>query len=119
MGRLLVVEDDPNQVELRKMLLEAAGHEVCVAATAPEALRLLAEQAPEILLMDLGLPKAADGLALIRSVRRRPSAVKIIVLSGWPLELLDHPEEKMVDHVLTKPVRIQVLLEAIQALLSA
>jgi CheY-like chemotaxis protein len=118
-ARLLVVDDDHTQVELRKMLLETAGHEVWVATSAGEALRLLTEQSPDLLLMDLGLPAIRDGLQLIRGARLLPSRVKIIVVSGWPLELFERPEQKMVDNVLTKPVRFHDLLEAVREALSA
>ena len=45
MCRLLVADDDVQQLGIRKLLLEAAGHEVAVAENAPEARRLL--QPPE------------------------------------------------------------------------
>src|SRR5262249_40383034 len=97
MARLLVVDDDPKQLELRTLLLGAAGHEVRVAETVDRAIELLAEQPPEVVLMDLRLPDVSGGLALIRGARGQPVPPKIIVLSGWPGELLEHPEADLVD----------------------
>ena len=116
--RLLVVDDDVHQLGIRKLLLEAAGHEVAVAEDVPEALRLLVEWHPDVMVMDLRLPKLKDGLGLIRAVGERRSAAKIIVLSGWTEELCDLPEEKLVSCVLGKPIRNEYLLEAIGAALS-
>jgi CheY-like chemotaxis protein len=115
MCRLLVADDDAQQLGIRKLLLEAAGHEVAVAEDAPAARRLLAELLPDVLVMDLRLPKLKDGLSLIRCVDEQHLAAKIIVLSGWTEELCDLPEEKLVACVLGKPIRNEHLLEAISA----
>ena len=119
MSRLLVADDDEQQLGIRKLLLEAAGHEVTVAIDAPGTLRLLEELRPDVLVMDLRLPKLKDGLSLIRSVDAQRLAAKIIVLSGWTEELCDLPEEKLVACVLGKPIRNEHLLEAISAAVSA
>jgi CheY-like chemotaxis protein len=115
MYRLLVADDDVQQLGIRKLLLEAAGHDVAVAETAPEARRLLTELRPDVLVMDLRLPKLKDGLSLIRFVDELCLTAKIIVLSGWTEELCDLPEEKLVCCVLGKPIRNELLLEAISA----
>lgn len=119
MCRLLVADDDVQQLAIRKLLLEAAGHEVTLAHDAPETRRLLAELGPEVLVMDLRLPELEDGLGLIRCANQPRFAAKIIVLSGWTELLCDLPEEKLVFCVLGKPVRNSQLLEAINAAVSA
>jgi response regulator NasT len=112
------VDDDTQQLAIRKLLLEAAGHIVAVADSAPEAVRLLEELRPDLVLMDLRLPKLADGLSLIRSIGERRLTAKIIVLSGWIEDLCDLPEEKLVSRVLGKPIRHERLLAAINAVVS-
>ncbi|MGA2739477.1 MAG: response regulator [Bryobacteraceae bacterium] len=119
MYRLLVADDDVQQLGIRKLLLEAAGHEVTVAEDAPTTRRLLEELRPDVLVMDLRLPKLKDGLSLIRLVDEQHLAVKIIVLSGWTEQLCDLPEEKLVCCVLGKPIRNDDLLEAISAAVSS
>jgi CheY-like chemotaxis protein len=115
---VLIVDDDTQQLAIRKLLLEAAGHIVAVADSAPEAVRLLEELRPDLVLMDLRLPKLADGLSLIRSIGERRLTAKIIVLSGWIEDLCDLPEEKLVSRVLGKPIRHERLLAAINAVVS-
>jgi CheY-like chemotaxis protein len=118
-ARLLVVEDDERQLELRRLLLEAAGHEVLIAENGADAIALLGGGClPQILLMDLRIPTLRDGLELIRSAQAQPQPPKIVVLSGCPLALLDQPEQHAVAKVLAKPIRTQYLLEAIQELLA-
>lgn len=118
MCSVLIVDDDTQQLAIRKLLLEAAGHIVAVADSAPEAVRLLEELRPDLVLMDLRLPKLADGLSLIRSIGERRLTAKIIVLSGWIEDLCDLPEEKLVSRVLGKPIRHERLLAAINAVVS-
>ena len=114
MCRVLLADDDIQQLGLRKLLLEAAGHVVAIAEDAPEARRLLEEWRPDVLVMDLRLPKLKDGLSLIHCAGRQEQPAKIIVLSGWTEEFCDLPEEKLVSCVLGKPIRNERLLEAIE-----
>ena len=66
--RVLVVDDDPDTVEVVRQVLESAGAQVTSAATAQEALAALSARPPDVLLSDLGMPDE-DGYALIRKVR--------------------------------------------------
>lgn len=113
MARLLLVDDDPDQVEIRKLVLETAGHVVTTSANAAEAMRDFEPSDPELVLMDLRLPRTEDGLGLIRDLRARSSSVRIFVLSGWIDDLRRLPEGALVDQILRKPVRSQHLLDLI------
>ena len=103
MARILVVEDDPDQLEMRRLILEQAGHQVVSAQTASEALQHL--PGCQIVLMDLRLPTAEDGLRLIQAAS---GSAKIIVLSGADAEV-----PLPVDEFLTKPCSSRHLLETI------
>jgi CheY-like chemotaxis protein len=113
MARILVVEDNPQQLSVRCLLLELSGHEVFPAASASEAKRILTERAPEVVVMDLCLPKAEDGLALLRAGAQQPFPVRMVVLSGWPEDLYEKPEAALASHILVKPVATRILLEAV------
>jgi len=117
--RLLLADDDAQQLGIRKLLLEAAGHEVATAEDAPEARLLLEQLRPDVLVMDLRLPKLKDGLSLIHCVSQQRPAAKIIVLSGWIEEFCDLPEEKLVACVLGKPIGNERLLNAIESVMAA
>ena len=117
MATILVVDDDREQCEIRKLLLETAGHKVSVATSSTEAVCQLAEQSPAVVLMDLHIPNVEDALSLIRHIRAQSTAPKILVLSGWPEALEDCSEAVLVDRVLAKPGRTKVLLDTIAELL--
>jgi PAS domain S-box-containing protein len=70
--RVLLVDDEPDARELFAEVLEQYGASVTGAGTADEALMLLREQRPTVLLSDIGLP-GEDGLSLIRRVRALPA----------------------------------------------
>jgi len=112
MARLLVVDDDPAQLKIWGLLLEASGHQIETAETLSLAMEKLAMSEPDILLMDLRLPDLKNGLTLIRKARES-GKTKIMVLSGWPQDLEYLPEQKFVDRVLAKPVRPNTLLRLI------
>ncbi|HUQ93432.1 MAG TPA: response regulator [Bryobacteraceae bacterium] len=116
MARILLVDDDKDQLEMRRLLLDQAGHEVQAAGSVEEAERLLDVQTPKLVLMDLRLPRTEDGLTLIRRVRASAPRVKIVVLSGYLPDLSNLPEEGMVDQVLSKPMRSEKLLRTITRL---
>ena len=66
--RVLIVDDDHDTLDVVKELLELAGADVMAAASADEALRVLAREPPDVLVSDIGMP-GKDGYDLIRSVR--------------------------------------------------
>jgi CheY-like chemotaxis protein len=70
--RVLLVDDEPDARELFAEVLEQYGAEVTGAGSADEALMLLREIRPTVLLSDIGLP-GEDGLSLIRRVRALPA----------------------------------------------
>lgn len=78
--RVLVVDDEPAILRFLRPALEANGFEVIAVATAAEAMKRIAGERPEIVVLDLGLPDG-DGKDVIRQVRQW-SDVPIVVLSA-------------------------------------
>jgi len=108
MARLLLVDDDPAQINVLRLLLERDGHQIDTAETLSCAVDKLSPAGPDVLLMDLRLPDLKAGLALIRKAHET-SPAKILVLSGWPRDLESLPEQQFVHRVLAKPVRPNTL----------
>jgi CheY-like chemotaxis protein len=104
MSRILVVEDDAIQLEMRKQILENAGHEVVTAQNAAEALERWREC--PVVVTDLRIPEPEDGLRLIQTIA---GAARIIVLSGGELD-----PALPVDEFLTKPCPSKRLLASIE-----
>jgi len=114
MSRVLLVDDDPGGLEIRKMLLERDGHRVSTAPDAATARVRFREHPPECVILDLRLPSPEDGLALVREFREAAPGVRIVVLAGWGADLEGRPEQKLVDEVLAKPVRSERLIKAVK-----
>jgi len=103
MAKILIVEDDLDQLSIRTQLLEHAGYEIATAQTAAEAIAKL--PGCQLVLMDLRLPEAEDGIELISWAAAR---ARIILLSGA------EPETPLpVDEFLIKPCPSRKLLEAV------
>jgi DNA-binding response OmpR family regulator len=114
MSRVLLVDDDTDALELRKLIFENHGHRVLAAHNAADARDQFCAEPPESVILDLRLPDAEDGLALIREFRAASATLKIVVLSGWCTDLDGRTESSLVDLTLSKPVRSEVLLSAIR-----
>ena len=115
MAIVLVVDDDAAALEIRKLVLERHGHMVVTATDASAARAIFVENLPDVVITDLRLPDPEDGLALIKGLRefRTTGQVKIIVLCGNSSDIEGREEAAMVNGILTKPVRSEVLLKAI------
>lgn len=77
---ILVIDDDPPNAKLARVLLESDGYVVETAGSAEEALRVLARFTPRLILMDIRLP-GIDGLALTRRLKADPAFGRIIVVA--------------------------------------
>jgi two-component system KDP operon response regulator KdpE len=114
--RVLIIEDDPNIVDLIRSNLVVRGFDAVVSYDGSRALQLLETEQPDIVLLDLTLPDA-DGFDLCRLIRER-SAVGIIVVSARGGER-DKVSALNVgaDDYMTKPFSIEELLARISATL--
>jgi DNA-binding response OmpR family regulator len=117
MGVILVVDDDAAALEIRRLVLERHGHAVITATDAQAARDEFrggaSEVAVDAVITDLRLPDSEDGLKLIREFRAASALLKIIVLCGNSADIEGREERAMVNAILTKPVRSEVLLNAI------
>jgi two-component system KDP operon response regulator KdpE len=114
--RALLVEDDPNIVDLIRSNLAVRGFDTIASADVDEALQLLETEEPDIVLLDLMLPNA-DGMELCRQIRAR-SAVAVIVVSARGGERDKVTALNMgADDYMTKPFSVEELLARITATL--
>jgi two-component system KDP operon response regulator KdpE len=112
----LVVEDDPNIVDLIRSNLAVRGFDTVVSADGARALQLLETEEPEIVLLDLMLPEI-DGFELCRQIRER-SSVAVIVVSARGGERDKVTALNMgADDYMTKPFSVEELLARITATL--
>ncbi len=112
---VLVVEDNPLVTGALRVLFEATGHRFSEAGTVAEALRLCAEDCPDVLLVDFKLPDGS-GLEVLRALRHRGASAPITaMLTGHDDPELDaHCRSLGCREVLLKPVPPRVLLAKIE-----
>jgi two-component system KDP operon response regulator KdpE len=114
--RVLIVEDDPNIVDLIRANLSVRGFDTLVSTDGAKALTMLETEQPDMVLLDLMLPEA-DGFELCRQIRER-SRVAIIVVSARGGERDKVTALNMgADDYMTKPFGIEELLARILATL--
>jgi CheY-like chemotaxis protein len=78
--RILIVDDNPVNLKLVRVLLRVEGYETRTAADAEEALAVLREFRPRLILMDIQLP-GMDGLTLTKRLKADPATRDIVVLA--------------------------------------
>jgi CheY-like chemotaxis protein len=85
-GSVLVADDDENVRQLARVALAAEGHEVTEAADGEEALALLRAHRPDVIVLDLVMPKL-DGFSVLEQIQDDPEArfVPVVVLTGKEL----------------------------------
>ena len=118
-GRALVVEDEPHIRELVQLHLGLEGLSVAPAADGEEALRLIAQEPFDVVVLDLMLPKI-DGVTVCRAIRRQAinADVPILMLTARREE-----SDKVLgldsgaDDYLTKPFGVRELVARVRALL--
>jgi DNA-binding response OmpR family regulator len=101
--RILLADDDRDQLALRSMLLVRSGFETLEAADRTSAMELAASQKPECAVIDLRFPTEEIGLRLIRELKDLNSTMHLVVLTGGdPDRFSRQPERKLVDRVIVK-----------------
>jgi DNA-binding response OmpR family regulator len=118
-GRILVVDDEEDLGRILKFALMAAGHEVLLAMDGAEGLRMAREEAPDLILLDLMLPKI-DGYKVCRMLKfdERHKHIPVVILSARTQEVdKQMARETGADLFITKPYNLNEILSTIQQML--
>jgi two-component system alkaline phosphatase synthesis response regulator PhoP len=115
--RILVIEDNPDLAFGLRRTLEFEGYEVSLAEDGPDGLREARTTEPELVLLDLMLPKM-DGFRILRELRKEGSRVPVLVLTARSDEAdLVMCFDSGADDYVTKPFSTVELLARVRALL--
>jgi CheY-like chemotaxis protein len=113
---ILIVDDNPVNLKLIRILLKGEGFDVHTAGDAEEADRVLRELRPRMILMDIQLP-GIDGLELTRRLKADPATRDITIL-GLTAYAMKGDEEKILaagcDGYIAKPINTRTLPGVIQ-----
>ena len=117
MARILVVDDEPHIVEVVRAYLGREGHEVATAADGESALELAALRPPDLVVLDVMLPRRS-GFEVLRELRARGSDAAVILLTARD-DLVDRVAglEIGADDYLTKPFEPRELVARVSAVL--
>jgi CheY-like chemotaxis protein len=120
MIKVLIAEDNAANRELFRELLEARGYSVIEACNGQEALQILNQTQPDILLLDIGMP-VLDGFAVAKEVRANPKLVGLPIL-GVTAYAMQGDRERILnsgfDGYLSKPVDAKFLTTELERLLN-
>jgi CheY-like chemotaxis protein/anti-sigma regulatory factor (Ser/Thr protein kinase) len=92
--RVLVVDDDPNSCEIVRRILTSCESQVAIAQSADDALKVLEDFHPDVLISDIGMP-GKDGLTLIREIRREELRLRRSRLPAVALTAFARPEDRI------------------------
>ena len=115
-GRVLVVEDDEAIADVLRRTLRQEGHEVRSSGDGIEALRVAEEFVPDLVILDLGLPRL-DGVEVLRRFRTSSDAPVLILTARADLDDRVEGLDAGADDYLVKPFERQELLARLRALM--
>jgi DNA-binding response OmpR family regulator len=116
LAKLVVIEDDLTFLDLLRVHLASAGHEVLTAEDAALGLRAIIDNAPDLILLDLSVPYL-DGFEIIEALRTDPATrnIPVIVLTGrGDDDTYARARDLGAAQLLTKPVERDLLMKAIE-----
>ncbi len=115
-GKVLLIEDNPLNMELAVDLLELGGYEVLTAATAEEGIELAQKEIPSLILMDISLP-GIDGLEATR-ILKKDKKVKDVPIVAMSAHAMTGDKEKAMEAgcvgYITKPIDTKSLVEKVK-----
>jgi two-component system KDP operon response regulator KdpE len=115
--KILVVDDEPRVVQLVSKVLEAVGYQVIAATSGEPAIEMVALEQPDLLLLDILLPRGPDGYEICRRIREF-SEVPVIMLTAKAQETdVLHGFDVGADDYLTKPFSAKELVARVKAVL--
>jgi CheY-like chemotaxis protein len=126
-GAILIVDDDPDITEAMKLVLEDAGYTVDSAVDSDAAMRLISANKPALIILDVMMNSPQEGFSMSRQLKKSPQYKDIPILmltavkekTGIDFKSAAGDEEWLpVDGYLDKPVRPDVLLEQVEALVN-
>ena len=112
---VLIVDDNPQNLKLARILLAGEGYDVRTAVDAEQALEVMEAFVPRLILMDLQLP-GMDGLTLTRQLKGDPARAGIVIIALTAYAMKGDAEKALAagcDAYVSKPIDIDQLAKVI------
>jgi CheY-like chemotaxis protein len=101
--KILVADDDLDQLALRCLLLERSGFQTVKASDARSALALAEAEKPECAVVDLNFPNEESGFRLLRELKSLDSAIRLVLLTGSRAAVVSrHLEAQLIEQIVEK-----------------
>ncbi len=119
MAKILVVDDDPDFVEITRTILEAKGYKVSTAANGNQALKAMRKELPDLVLLDVMMSTLLDGLNLSHlmsedaELRQVPIVMISSITDSSSAGMFPTDEYIPIDAWITKPVQPDDLLKKV------
>ena len=110
---ILVVDDEASIRNLLRLLLRSEGYRVSVAADGPEALKLIGQEVPDLVLLDLQMLQM-NGPDVLKEIRHSYGDLPVIIITGYPdSDLMQEALRYTPLLMLSKPIRKEHLLKMV------
>ncbi len=126
-GKILLVDDDPDFIEIHRTILTAAGYEIITADSCQDGLAIVRAEMPDLVVLDLMMEKHDSGFTFSKQIKNDPLFKKIPILMVTSVaEVTGHKftTEKdgywmKTDDLLDKPVPAELLVQSVEKLIAA
>ncbi len=126
MKRILLVDDDPDFIEINRTILEATGYDIDTAASTSQALELLKSNRYDLAIIDLIMEELDSGFSIAYAIRDNESIRDLPILmltsaqekTGFKFQFSQDQEWMKVDDFAAKPLKPAELVQRVQKLLS-
>ncbi len=114
--KILVIDDEPQIVDLIKLMLKEVGHEVIACSVSEQALDIIKDEDFDLVLTDLGMP-GISGWEIAKAVKEKNQDIPVVLMTGWGAGYEGKDlSGKCIDEVISKPFRLQNILNVINKL---
>ena len=113
---VLIVEDEPDLLDVASALFISMGYEVITAANGQDAMNVLASRDVDILFTDIVMPNGPNGIELAEFTRENYPNIKVMLASGYPQPVLKLDQGRLGDYTfVSKPYRLSDLARSLRS----
>src|SRR4030042_2863797 len=121
-GRILLIDDDPDFLEMHSTILKNHGYEILTATSSKEGLERVRTEMPDLIILDLIMEKHDAGFAFSKTLKTDPLFKKIPIImvtsvaqvTGYSFSMKEDGYWMKTDEFLEKPVEPQKLIETVE-----
>lgn len=121
MAKIAIIDDDPDILDASSLILQSKGYEVITAANPDDGYKIIKEQKPDLIILDVMMNEPDDGFFLAQKLRREKLETPIIMYTSVSKTLgLEFAAGEMipVDEFVEKPISPETLIDKVEKLLA-